>query len=871
MHWLEGARYAIVHRGHTLQIPTSRGVRQGRKASPLEWNAFMVFLLQCLEHDLRAHRPHLEPDWIPRHLLVYADDILGRWMLEKPEDLSSALTQIGVLLDLLEHHGLCISQEKTVLLIKLAGVQSKSIMKRLIVHQQGHRWIKIPRRGQHTLLKVVESHPYLGVKISFNTFEQQTLKYRMHLSQTTNLRLKKWLCGRNGLTTRDRLQLWQTCVQTSLSHGLCSAGLRQDGLQQLIHRLSADIRRIAPSPAHITHETTEDLCARLRIPTPLSYLQDSWLGTFGRLRSTRAALDSTDFLHFLDLDKVQRRIMKAFEVLPKPSSQDLDAVFPCPYCPHLCATQTLLNKHMSKRRKAKGLFERFETLRDSFGGRPECSHCHRKVASWRGLVTHIQQGHCSSFDQAIAWQVAPADNEECRDYAKKQAWQALVENLTFIQVIREQCILCGRFFANGKELLQHIHRMHQALWAASMHYTAEILHFLRGLKACSACGKEVNVALSCHAVRQMAILRVLVKSGITTAEADTGTVLVVPPPVPNPDLPLPEASKRRKLNGRITKAEFQPGRDSADGTPTCAHCHAVLQNHFGLKSHIEGGCRSFHADRPLGSYVPLGWPRLQALIQDLDIDNILADNDFLTALQARCVLCGRLSSKPGGVLQHLQQEHQELLSLSRDLKDRLQNEALASGRQCKCGNKYTKRGHKCMIYAQLAVLYHALQPRSQAPSVSVDTQIPAPSLHEPATFWTRESWRTWLSTTCCVCHINVELDQLHQHLQQVHAHMYEEALGHLDRCTSPNLFCCNFCLKSEEIVDCPVALNLAYHILLNAADRVRSGRHDGSDRGHLRLHASGGRKAASPQQVRWKTNTGHHNPPRNPSSRPCSS
>ena len=178
----------------------------------------------------------------------------------------------------------------------------------------------------------------------------------------------------------------------------------------------------------------------------------------------------------------------------------------------------MLNRHLSKKHKAKGLFERFETLRDSLGGRPQCCHCHRKLASWRGLVTHIQLGHCSAFDLALAWQVAPADQEELRDYARKQAWQALVENLTLIQVIREQCILCGRFFANGKELLQHVHRMHQALWAASMHYTAEIMHFLRGLKACSACGKDVNVAHSCHAVRQMAILRVLVKSDITTAE-----------------------------------------------------------------------------------------------------------------------------------------------------------------------------------------------------------------------------------------------------------------------------------------------------------------------------------------------------------------
>lgn len=173
----------------------------------------------------------------------------------------------------------------------------------------------------------------------------------------------------------------------------------------------------------------------------------------------------------------------------------------------------------------------------------------------------------------------------------------------------------------------------------------------------------------------MAILRVLTKN----------IVMVVLPAVPEPQHPLPDAAKRRRLNGKVTKAEFQPGRDSADGTPTCAHCHTVLQNRFGLKTHIEGGCHAFHADRPLGAHFPLGWPRLQALIKDFDLDTILADNNYLTALQASCALCGRLSRKPEGVLQHLQQDHQELLRLARDLDDRFQNEARAVGRQCKCG------------------------------------------------------------------------------------------------------------------------------------------------------------------------------------------
>ena len=92
-------------------------------------------------------------------------------------------------------------------------------------------------------------------------------------------------------------------------------------------------------------------------------------------------------------------------------------------------------------------------------------------------------------------------------------------------------------------------------------------------------------------------------------------------------------------------------------------------------------------------------------------------------------------------------------------------------------------------------MYHALQPRSAPTPESGDLQVPPPSPQEPATYWTRESWRTWLSTACCA---TVQLEHMHELLQTIHAHLYDEAIGQLGRCTSPNLYCCNFCLKCHD-------------------------------------------------------------------------
>lgn len=148
----------------------------------------------------------------------------------------------------------------------------------------------------------------------------------MKIGQITSHGLKKWLQGHNAL----RLRLWKSCILISLSHGLCCAGLRKEGLHQLLHRIGADIRRFAKSPAHITHETTVQLCQRLQISVPLSLVQDAWISTFGRLRSTRDGLDQSGFLRNINLDRIQRA-MSVFEPLPKTSTDDQD-FFACPYC-----------------------------------------------------------------------------------------------------------------------------------------------------------------------------------------------------------------------------------------------------------------------------------------------------------------------------------------------------------------------------------------------------------------------------------------------------------------------------------------------------------------------------------------------------------
>ena len=123
----------------------------------------------------------------------------------------------------------------------------------------------------------------LGIKISFHHFEDYTLKYCLHIGRIAFLRLRPWLLKRHSYPLALRLQLWQTCIRSSCLHGLQATGLTTSGLQKLHRHLIADLRRIARSPSHITHESTIDLLQRLHLPLPIVHLQEHWQQQYERL------------------------------------------------------------------------------------------------------------------------------------------------------------------------------------------------------------------------------------------------------------------------------------------------------------------------------------------------------------------------------------------------------------------------------------------------------------------------------------------------------------------------------------------------------------------------------------------------------------
>ena len=142
------------------------------------------------------------------------------------------------------------------------------------------------------------------------------------------------------------LQLWSTCVRSSCIHGLQAAGLTSTGATRLHRHFIADLRRIARSPSHLTHESTFDLLSRLNMEFPLVHLKALWTSAHERRRAKWQALAPNDFLRVFNLQEHFERNMEAFEQsMPHANLTDIQL---CPHCSFSIQFRSQLTKRLMK-------------------------------------------------------------------------------------------------------------------------------------------------------------------------------------------------------------------------------------------------------------------------------------------------------------------------------------------------------------------------------------------------------------------------------------------------------------------------------------------------------------------------------------------
>ncbi|CAE7375731.1 unnamed protein product [Symbiodinium necroappetens] len=146
-----------------------------------------------------------------------------------------AFSHIAFVLDTLEAFGMTISPGKSAVLIGVRGSKVGSILqKHVFKDPRKGKFLHCPTRHGTIRLPVVTQHPYLGAILSYQSMEALTLKERVRQSWSSFHRILPALRS-NSVALHSRISVWQSCVFSTLMHGLDSVGLAPGGsIQQTL-------------------------------------------------------------------------------------------------------------------------------------------------------------------------------------------------------------------------------------------------------------------------------------------------------------------------------------------------------------------------------------------------------------------------------------------------------------------------------------------------------------------------------------------------------------------------------------------------------------------------------------------------------------
>ena len=506
----QNTTFEFCHRGHHRTVPTFKGIRQGCKCAPILWCIFCADILTQFA-AMTSWRTLLEI------LTVYADDFCQHQTFTSLESFEHALRNAGKLMDLLEQNGLKINTTKTVVLCRYIGRQAAQLTKRYILRTQGKTFLKIPRSdGTWTHLQLVKEYSYLGIKLSYGTFETLTMTHRLAAADRTHATLHRWLHVQPGLTSRHRVQLWRQCVFSCMTHGLFHTGFAVSDLLLLHRKCLTQLRRIYKQPVYATRETHTAFLQRMRLDGPLDLLWKLCHQTWRREISRTQHLSMDDVLHQIPkprfeqlLQVIEAALVQSRSDLRLTQPDDLSPSLECPDCLQTFTSFSQLRRHQTK---AHGHFRgqlRQIAVGDMTNGLPTCSRCLQHFTTWHAFRQHVQFVCADTLHQEPEHDETEHEHRlrvaEFMQFSNGANFQALCEQPALLAYFLNHCILCGKFHLSAKALLHHWTLDHAEVYQNHGPALETIKQVYQVTSPCILCGQQFRQQHHCIILGQAAM------------------------------------------------------------------------------------------------------------------------------------------------------------------------------------------------------------------------------------------------------------------------------------------------------------------------------------------------------------------------------
>ena len=224
----------------------------------------------------------LTPDWVARHLTMFADDFHVGKCFHSFHELETLSAQIGFIITTLRKHGMSVHATKAQAVLTVDGTQRSTVLQKLTRNTGTGRLFRVHTRYGDEFLPLVRKVDYLGAVTTYDSCATATLRRRTLLAKAAHSRLRGVLHAYRTLTITHRVRLWKATVWPCLAYGLEICGLTEEHHGQVQTLVMRHLRGIARSPAHLTHESDVALVQRLQVSLPRVALRRTFESAFGR-------------------------------------------------------------------------------------------------------------------------------------------------------------------------------------------------------------------------------------------------------------------------------------------------------------------------------------------------------------------------------------------------------------------------------------------------------------------------------------------------------------------------------------------------------------------------------------------------------------
>ena len=334
--------------------------------------------------------------WIISHVIIYADDIHLRWLIDSPASGLSALHELAVVLGTLKAFHFRVNLTKSVAIMRLVGKTAQAFLK-----------------------------DYLGVTLSYRAFDHDTVIRRVKAANVCFRILRKWLLDQHHPLI-VRLRLYNQCVLPTVSYGIHEMGISTRSFQMLNGLITKYHRTMARSPVHLTRETNTEFYARMHIEPPWCYFVRQ------QARLTDSLCRRREALILEAMQTGQHDICALTPEYPDnqlhhaPTAYASTSQAPelkCPECDQAFHQAGPWKRHMRTAHQIPCHIEDlFDPLRDSFEGKATCRHCHKQLADIYRLRYHINARVCLQFDPHKETIMPIADRQSLRMHFPSRAF-----------------------------------------------------------------------------------------------------------------------------------------------------------------------------------------------------------------------------------------------------------------------------------------------------------------------------------------------------------------------------------------------------------------------------------------------------------------